>query len=97
MIVAFAKENRLAVVVGEPTAGRLLSANSTKVGHGYRLALPTGAYYTWNGMVYEGTPIAPDCPVKFDWRAVRAGRDPLLEAAFRVVALKESSKVGDPT
>ena len=97
MIVAFAKENRLAMVVGEPTAGRLLSANSTKVGHGYRLALPTGAYYTWDGMVYEGTPISPDRLVEFDWRAVRAGRDPLLETALRVVALQESSKVENPT
>jgi len=50
MIVAFVRENNLATVVGEPTAGRLLSATSAKVGEGYRLALPTGAYYTWKGL-----------------------------------------------
>ncbi len=49
MIVAFAQENSLAVIVGEKKAGRLLSATSAKVGHGYRLAFPTWAYYTWKG------------------------------------------------
>jgi hypothetical protein len=39
---------------------RVLSATSVKVGKGYRLALPTGAYYTWNGSVLDGTPIEPD-------------------------------------
>ena len=49
MVTIFAKENKLATIVGEKTAGRLLSATSVKVGNGFRLALPTGAYYTWNG------------------------------------------------
>ena len=79
MIVAFARENSLAVIVGEKTAGRLLSATSTKVGHGYRLAFPTGAYYTWKGSVLEGTPIEPDESVAFDWREARRGNDPQLK------------------
>ena len=79
MIVAFARENSLAVIVGEKTAGRLLSATSAKVGHGYRLAFPTGAYYTWKGSVLEGTPIAPDESVAFDWREARRGNDPQLK------------------
>ena len=60
MIVAFAKYNKLATVVGEKTAGRLLSATSANVGHGYRFALPVGSYHTWSGGVLEGTPIPPD-------------------------------------
>ena len=86
MIVAFARENSLAVIVGEKTAGRLLSATSAKVGHGYRLAFPTGAYYTWKGSVLEGTPIEPDESVAFDWREARRGNDPQLKhciALFR--------------
>ncbi len=51
MIVAFARENKLATIVGEKTAGRLLSATSVKVGNGFRLALPTGAYHTWKGSI----------------------------------------------
>jgi C-terminal processing protease CtpA/Prc len=35
MIVAFARENKLATIVGEKTAGRLLSATSVKVGNGF--------------------------------------------------------------
>ena len=50
MIVAFVRENKLATIVGEPTAGRLLSATSVKVGEGYRLALPTGAYLHVEGV-----------------------------------------------
>lgn len=81
MIVAFARENKLATIVGEKTAGRLLSATSVKVGNGFRLALPTGAYYTWNGSVLEGTPIEPDHLIEFDWRQRRLGRDPQLDYA----------------
>jgi len=79
MIVAFARENQLATIVGEKTAGRLLSATSVKVGSGFRLAMPTGAYYTWNGSVLEGTPIEPDELVEFKWRERRGGTDGQLE------------------
>jgi C-terminal processing protease CtpA/Prc len=82
MIVAFVRENKLGTIVGEPTAGRLLSATSVKVGEGYRLALPTGAYYTWNGSVLEGTPIEPDELVEFDWKERRAGTDAQLNRAL---------------
>ena len=82
MIVAFARENNLATIIGEKTAGRLLSATSVKVGKGFRLALPTGAYYTWRGTILEGTPIVPDQIVAFDWRDRRAGRDRQLEYAI---------------
>lgn len=81
MIVAFARENKLATIVGEKTAGRLLSATSVKVGNGFRLALPTGAYYTWRGSILEGTPIEPDELIEFDWRQRRIGGDSQLERA----------------
>jgi carboxyl-terminal processing protease len=82
MIVAFARENNLARIVGEKTAGRLLSATSVKVGQGYRLALPTGAYYTWKGTVLEGTPIEPDEQIQFDWRQRSASFDGQLDRAI---------------
>ncbi|HEX5235040.1 MAG TPA: S41 family peptidase [Silvibacterium sp.] len=81
MIVAFARENKLATIVGEKTAGRLLSATSVKVGNGFRLALPTGAYHTWKGSVLEGTPIEPNVFVEFDWRSRRSGYDRQLDYA----------------
>src|SRR6202030_1881558 len=82
MVTVFAKENKLATIVGEKTAGRLLSATSVKVGQGFRLALPTGAYYTWNGTALEGSPIEPDEQIGFDWRQSRAGIDGQLERAI---------------
>ena len=82
MIVAFARENNLARIIGEKTAGRLLSATSVKVGQGFRLALPVGAYYTWNGTVLEGSPIEPDDAIGFDWQRRRTGVDGQLEHAI---------------
>jgi C-terminal processing protease CtpA/Prc len=83
MIVAFARENNLSTIIGEKTAGRLLSSTSIKVGKGFRLALPTGAYYTWKGSVLEGTPIEPDHVVDFDWRERRShGIDRQLDYAI---------------
>lgn len=82
MIVAFARENRLAIIIGEKTAGRLLSATSVKVGKGFRLAVPTGAYYTWKGSVLEGSPIEPDQIVEFNWRDRRLGKDGQLDFAI---------------
>ena len=87
MVTVFAKENNLARIVGEKTAGRLLSATSVKIGHGYRLALPTGAYYTWQGSVLEGNPISPDVFVEFDWMASRAGQDHQLAAAVDALSV----------
>jgi C-terminal processing protease CtpA/Prc len=87
MIVAFARENNLAKIVGEKTAGKLLSATSVKVGLGHRLALPIGAYYTWKGSVLEGTPIEPDELVDFDWKeARRESKDRQLECAIESIS-----------
>jgi carboxyl-terminal processing protease len=85
MVTIFAKENKLATIVGERTAGRLLSATSVKVGHGFRLALPTGAYYTWNGTALEGSPIDPDVVSEFNWQDRRRGNDRQFDAALKTV------------
>jgi C-terminal processing protease CtpA/Prc len=90
MIVAFAQKNNLARIIGEKTAGKLLSATSVKVGQGFRLALPTGAYYTWKGSVLEGTPIEPDEPVEFEWQAARADKDSHLEYAAKSTGNRQS-------
>jgi carboxyl-terminal processing protease len=94
MIVAFARENNLATIIGEKTAGRLLSATSVKVGNGFRLALPTGAYHTWKGTVLEGTPIEPDLTVRFDWRTRRSSRDLQLEYAIDCSRKQSTAKGG---
>jgi carboxyl-terminal processing protease len=92
MIVAFARENNLATIIGERTAGRLLSATSVKVGNGFRLALPTGAYYTWKGTVLEGTPIEPDQAIEFDWQDRRLGTDRQLDCAIESLRRDAAAK-----
>jgi carboxyl-terminal processing protease len=82
MVAVFAKENKLAAIVGEKTAGRLLSATSVKVGQGFRLALPTGAYYTWHGTTLEGSPIVPDVVADYSWQERRTGVDGQLLKAL---------------
>ena len=86
MVTIFAKENKLATIVGEKTAGRLLSATSVKVGHGFQLAFPTGAYYTWYGTALEGSPIEPDVAADFSWQERRNGVDGQLQKALELMA-----------
>jgi carboxyl-terminal processing protease len=92
MIVAFARENDLATIIGEKTAGRLLSATSVKVGQGFRLALPTGAYYTWKGWALEGAPITPDELVEFDWHQRRTGIDGQLERTIESIRSERTAR-----
>jgi C-terminal processing protease CtpA/Prc len=86
MLVAFAKENRLATIVGEATPGRLLSGNKFKLPYGYWLAIPIGAYRTAAGKILEGNPIEPDVPVPFDPEQARMGIDSQMDKALEVVS-----------
>jgi hypothetical protein len=49
-----------------------------------RLALPTGAYFTWNGTALEGSPIEPDVIADFDWQERRSGVDAQLLKALSI-------------
>jgi ParB family chromosome partitioning protein len=53
---------------------------------GFRLALPTGAYYTWRGTALEGSPIEPDVISEFDWRDRRHGNDRQFDTALKTVS-----------
>lgn len=59
MVTAFAAEHQLATIVGTKTAGRVVGAQSFKVGEGYRVMLPVVTYKTWNGTILEGNGIEP--------------------------------------
>jgi C-terminal processing protease CtpA/Prc len=60
MVAAFAKENKLATLVGAETAGRLIPGSGFKIGFGYMLIMPKAAYITWHGSRFEGHGIDPD-------------------------------------
>ena len=85
MVAAFAAENRLAKIVGTSTPGRLVGSKAFKVGHGYFLILPVGAYVTWQGKRLEGQGIKPDVEVSLSYEAVANGQDNQLEAAVKIV------------
>ena len=85
MVCAFATENKLATVVGTPTAGRLLGGKGFRVGHGYLVVLPAAAFFTWQGKSFEGQGILPDVLVEWSPHAVQEGRDNQLEKALEVI------------
>ena len=85
MVSAFAEENNLATIVGTKTPGRLLSGSAFKVGHGYILGLPVGAYLTWQGRMLENNGIVPSIVADLSREALREGKDTQLEKAVDVV------------
>ena len=84
IVAGFAREHKLATIVGSRTAGRLLGWSSLPVGHGFRLTLPVSNYITWSGRCFENSGIEPDIEEPFQPELALAGRDGQLEAAIRV-------------
>jgi carboxyl-terminal processing protease len=86
MAAAFAEENKLAIIVGVRTAGRLLSGRTFRVGSGYMLGLPVAAYLTWQGNMIESNGVSPSIPVKLSVDALREGTDTQMEKALEIAA-----------
>jgi C-terminal processing protease CtpA/Prc len=84
MVAAFAKENRLATIVGTRTSGQVLGGANFSVGQGFTLRFPAAAWYTWRGTVVEGQGVLPDVDVPLSTTALRRGRDNQLECATSV-------------
>jgi carboxyl-terminal processing protease len=82
IVVAFARENELATVIGVKTAGRLIGAKSFKVGAGYRVALPVVAFRTWQDKMIEGCGVEPTVHIPMNPEDLVGGRDPQLQHAF---------------
>lgn len=74
-VAAMLQETRGAVVVGERTAGAMLSSADVMVAPGWRLRFPAMDYRTAAGRRVEGDGVAPDVP------APAADRAALLRAA----------------
>jgi C-terminal processing protease CtpA/Prc len=81
MVAAFAKENKLARIVGTETAGRLIPGSGFKVGYGYMLVMPKAEYVTWHGTRFEGHGVKPDIEVPWDASEAAAGIDNQIQAA----------------
>ena len=86
MVAAFAKDNQLAVLAGNRTAGEVLGGANFRVGNGYYLRMPIAGWYTWEGKCIEGTGVSPDVAVDVDMAALARGEDVQIEKAIHTVA-----------
>ena len=82
MVAGFASEYKLAHVIGVKTPGKLVAASSFKVGHGYRVVLPVGAYFTWKGTKLEGRGVGPNTVVPVNPADLHGGIDRQLDRAI---------------
>jgi C-terminal processing protease CtpA/Prc len=86
MVAAFAKENRLARIVGTRTGGQVLGGANFAVGHGFVIRLPAAGWYSWSGAVVEGCGVEPDVDASLSLDKLRHGTDNQLERALLEVA-----------
>ncbi|MGC1657458.1 MAG: S41 family peptidase [Candidatus Acidiferrales bacterium] len=83
-ITGFARENKLATIVGTKTAGQVLGGTGFKVGHEFVLRIPVMTFHTWNGNSLEGKGVEPDYRVELSRDILKQGKDAQLEKAIEV-------------
>jgi C-terminal processing protease CtpA/Prc len=83
IVAGFASEQKLATLIGTPTAGKLLGFATVPIGHECFFTLPTVNYLTWSGKSFEGSGVVPDIHVPFQPEAAVTGADVQLDAAVQ--------------
>ena len=84
MVAQFAKENGLATIVGTKTPGHLAARSAFKVGLGYRITIPIGAFISWKGTRIEGHGVDPDVIIPWSYEDARQGVDTQLDKAVEI-------------
>jgi carboxyl-terminal processing protease len=85
-ITGFAKENKLATIVGTKTPGQVLGETGFKMGRGFVLRIPVVTFHTWSGSTLEGKGVEPDHVVELSRVALIHGRDEQTKRALHVVS-----------
>ena len=85
MVASFAKQNRLATLVGTRTAGEVLGGANFKLPAGYVLRMPVAGWYTWQGECIEGTGVEPHIALENSPESLAVGSDDQLEKASELV------------
>src|SRR5438309_9057543 len=85
MVASFAKQNRLATLIGTRTAGEVLGGANFKLPGGYILRMPVAGWFTWQGDCIEGKGVEPDFVAENSPDSLGAGVDTQLDRALEVV------------
>jgi carboxyl-terminal processing protease len=85
MAAQFAKDTKLATLVGEKTMGNVLGSTTFNVGNGYTLYMPIVGWYSPNGNYTEGSGVQPDAVVDIDPEVLARGSDAQLEKALDIL------------
>jgi len=85
MVASFAKQNRLASLVGMRTAGEVLGGANFKLAGGYVLRMPVAGWYTWQGDGIEGKGVEPDFAIENAPESLASGVDTQLNKSIEVV------------
>jgi C-terminal processing protease CtpA/Prc len=85
MAAQFAKDMKLATLVGQKTLGNVLGSTTFNVGNGCTLYIPIFGWYSPNGNYTEGSGVQPDIPVDVDPEALAGGRDAQMDKALDVL------------
>jgi C-terminal processing protease CtpA/Prc len=86
MAAQFAKDTKLATVVGCKTEGNALGSTMFNVGGGYKLYLPIFGWYSPDGTYLERSGVIPDAAVDIDPKELACGQDAQLRASIEVVS-----------
>ena len=85
MVASFARQNRLATLVGTRTAGEVLGGANFKLAGRYILRMPVAGWYTWQGDCIEGKGVEPHVVVENSLESLSVGVDMQLEKALQTV------------
>jgi carboxyl-terminal processing protease len=85
MAAQFAKDTKLATLVGTQTAGNVLGSTMFNVGNEYQLYLPIFGWYGPNGNCAEGSGVPPDVPVDIDPDRLAYGDDAQVKTALELL------------
>ena len=85
MAAQFAKDTKLATVVGKQTRGNVLGSTMFNVGNGYQLYLPIFGWYSPSGSYTEGSGVLPDVPIDIDPDRLAYGEDAQVNKALELL------------
>jgi carboxyl-terminal processing protease len=85
MAAQFAKDTKLATIVGKQTRGNVLGSTIFNVGNGYQLYLPIFGWYSPGGTYTEGSGVQPDVPVDIDPDRLAYGEDAQVNEALELL------------